>query len=89
MYTGSHYVALRHNLVGLWFFGLNYGLLLCIGGYTGGMLIGCAWWCAFRLFSFYLFYYLFYFLVGLIYLFHFLVVHGASFYFGLCFKLFL
>ena len=36
MYTGSHCVALDHDLVGLWFLGLHCGFLLCIGGYTGG-----------------------------------------------------
>ena len=36
MYTGSHCVALDHNLVGLWFLSLHCGFLLCIGGYAGG-----------------------------------------------------
>ena len=46
MYTGSHCVALDHNLVGLWFLSLHCSFLLCIRGYAGGMLVGCAWWCA-------------------------------------------
>ena len=39
-----------HNLVGLWFLSLHWGFLLCIGGYAEDMLVGCAWWCASRVF---------------------------------------
>ena len=65
MYTGSHYVALGHNLVGLWFLGLHCCFLLWIGGYTGDMLVGCAWWYALHLFlfSFIYLFILFYFMV--------------------------
>ena len=39
VYTGSHCVALDHNLVGLWFLSLHCSFLLCIRGYAGGMLV--------------------------------------------------
>ena len=56
MYTGSHCVALDHNLVGFWFLSLHSGFLLCIGGYAGGgMLVGCAWWRASHFFFVFVF----------------------------------
>ena len=36
MYTGSHCVALDHNLVCLWFLSSHCDFLLCIEGYAGG-----------------------------------------------------
>ena len=56
MYTGSHYVALGHNMVGLWFLGLHCSFLLCIGGYTGGHVGGlCVVVCIASFFFIYLF----------------------------------
>ena len=40
------FVALDHDLVGLWFLTLHCSFLLYIEGYAGGMLVGCVWWCA-------------------------------------------
>ena len=56
MHTESHCVALDHNLVDLSFLSLHCCFLLCIGDILEGMLVGCAWWCASRLFLFLFFF---------------------------------
>ena len=85
MYTGSHCVALDHNLVGLWLISLYCGFLLCMGicWRGGGRHVGglCVVVCI-------AVFVLFFFCVCVLWLL-FLVVYGASFYFGLCFKLFI
>ena len=42
VYTGSHCVALGHNLVGLWFFSLHWGFLIAYRGICWGHIVG---WC--------------------------------------------
>ena len=75
MYTGTLCVALGHNLVGLWLLNLHWGFLLLIRGYEGGHVGGlCVVVCIADL-------------CCILWLW-FPAVHGVSFYFGLCFKLF-
>ena len=87
MYTGSHCVALDHNLVRLWFLSLHCGFLLCIGGYAGGHAGGlCVVVCIASFFVFFWGFFLFFF--GLSYGCGFWLFMGPPSTLG-CFKLFI